>query len=125
MSTMVLLTQRIPINSVLSTPSGRSEFQFAHIDGEKILVKTRNGTFITIPGPSLEETPKFLEGRGWVLIGASHSTSSTSVISFDDFLKNFSSGVSIASYAVAILERAKIIEVDHSRPSKIRLLEQL
>lgn len=104
MSIMILVTQRIPINSILTTPSGRAEFEFYHIDGEKIIIKTRGGTYIKIPGPCFEELPAFLRKRAWTKIGASHETSRTSIVTVDDFLKSLGHGVSTASYVAAILE---------------------
>jgi hypothetical protein len=123
MSIIISVTQRIPSGSILSTPSGKSHFEVAHVDAEKILVKTSNNNFITIISSSLQDTPKFLQGKGWVKIGASHSTTEASISTFDDFLKTYNSGVSTASYVVSILEKIGIIEVNRVRPAKIRLRE--
>ena len=121
MSIMIRITQKIPRNTILTTPSGRAFFAFYHIDGEKVIIKTNGGTYIKLPSSCFEETPNFLRGRGWVKIGASHTAPNSSNRTFDDFLKNRCQGVSTASYVATILEKADIVEIERGRPAKIRL----
>jgi hypothetical protein len=120
MSVMIKITQKIPsLPSQLETPSGR-RFKIIHIDGEKVIVVTgKKPTRIKIPASALEDVPNFLEGKGWVRIGAIHGISDEA--SLDGFLKEFTYGTSIASYVAPILELAGIIEIDRRRPARIRL----
>lgn len=120
---MARIMERLPLHSILTTPSGRATFELYHIDGEKSIMKTSGGTCIKLPSSCFEDAPGFLRGRGWVKIGASHKTPRSTNETFDDFLKSHCYGVSVASYVAAILEEAGMVEIDRSRPAKIRLKE--
>ena len=119
MSIMIEITQKIPLHSIMKTPSGKAQFEFHHRDSEKVVIKTEGGSQIKIPGTCFENAPNFLREKGWTRIGALHDTSYGET--FDGFLKRFTSGTSVASYVAPILEKAEIVEIDRSRPAKLRL----
>lgn len=119
MSVLIKITRKIPLHSVLKTPSGKAQFEFYHIDSEKVVIKTEGGNYIKIPAPCFEDAPDFLRGRGWIRIGALHDTSLGETL--DSFVKRFTSGTSVASYIAPILEEAEIVEIDRRLPAKIRL----
>lgn len=119
MSIVIKITQKIPLHSIIKTPSGKAQFDFYHIDGEKVVIKTEGGSYIKIPATCFDDAPSFLRGRGWIRIGALHDTSYEET--FDSFVKRFTSGTSVASYVAPILEKVGIVEIDRSRPAKLRL----
>ena len=119
MSIMIKITQKIPLHSILKTPSGKAQFEFYHVDGEKVIIETEGGSYIKIPAACFENAPIFLRRRGWTGIGALHAISHEET--FDNFVKRFTSGTSVASYVAPILEKAGIVEIDRSRPAKLRL----
>jgi len=116
---MIKMTQKIPLHSIIKTPSGKARFEFYHIDGEKVVIKTEGDSKIKIPAICFENAPSFLRGKGWIRIGALHDTSREET--FDSFLKRFTSGTSVASYVAPILEKAGMVGIDRSRPAKLRL----
>lgn len=70
--------------------------------------------------------PDFLKGKEWVKIGAKHEVSaSVDDFTLEKYLRKCTSSKSKQSqgiYVASLLEYLKVVEVDHSRPSKVRLL---
>jgi len=119
MDVMIEITRKIHLYEVLQTPSGRSQFEIYHIDPDRVVIKTKSGTIISIPASCFIETPKFLREKNWVRIGAVHETASNDTL--ESHLQNFTHGTSVASYVAPILERAGIVEINGNRPAKLRL----
>jgi len=118
---VVEITRKIPLGTLLTTPSGRSTFEFNHIDSSRVLLHVgKTKTTLLVPTSCFEEIPKFLKGKGWVTIGAIHDNSTGDTL--DNFIKKYTHGTSAASYVASILEKAKIIEILKERPAKVRLL---
>jgi len=97
----------------------RAQFEFYHVDSEKVIIRTEKGSLIKIAAPCLEDAPNFLRGKGWIRIGALHETSHGETL--DSFVKRFTHGTSVASYVAPILEKAGIVNIDRRYPAKIRL----
>jgi len=66
MDAMIEITRRIRLHEVLKTPSGRSEFEIYHIDPDRVVIKTKSDTILSIPASCFDETPKFLREKGWI-----------------------------------------------------------
>ena len=121
MQVMDRILSKISPGTVLITPSGRASFKVEHIDSEGVMLSVGSGWPIHISKACWEGIPDFLRGRGWVLIGATHGEPSHG--SLDDYLQRYTHGTSVASYVVPILERVLLVQVDSSKPGKIRLVE--
>jgi hypothetical protein len=69
--------------------------------------------------------PDFLKNKGWVLIGANHVvTDELDEGTLEKYLRKCTkskSKHSQGSYVAPLLEHLGIVEVDHQRPSKVRL----
>ena len=118
---IIQITQRIPIGVFVKSPSGRATFEIYHIDADRVMIKTgKKETIISIPASCFEDAPKFLRSRGWVRIGAIHGPSDENT--FDFFVKQYMYGTSVASYVAPILEMSGIVEIDRTRPAKIKLI---
>jgi len=97
----------------LEAPSGK-RFKITHIDSEKILLETgRTPSIVKIPASALEEAPNFLRGKGWISIGPVQGNSDG--LSLDALAR------SRAPYVAPLLELVEIVEIDRSRPAKVRL----
>jgi len=120
MSVMKRIAELIPVGSRLNTPSGSSEFEITELSSKRIIVTVgERNTRIAIPGSCFENSVAFLKGKDWVRIGAIHSFSYPG--SFDAYIKDFTKGVSAASYVSPILEKAGIVQINPIRPAKIKL----
>jgi len=47
----------------MKTPSGKAQFEFYFIDGEKVVIKTEGGSYIKISSRCFENAPIFLRGK--------------------------------------------------------------
>lgn len=113
----------ISAGTVLKTPSGRAEFRIKKIGNEGVKIEAGKGRHpIFIPKECLNGIPRFLRGKGWVRIGVVHENVRNDTL--DSYVKRFTHGTSAASYVVLILEKVKIIEIDRTRPNKVRLVAQ-
>jgi len=107
--------------SMFETPSGHSTFKVEAVNRTGVRIRVGVGWPIRIPAECWEGIPSFLRGKGWVIIGATHGSPPPG--SFDQYLQQFTHGVSVASYVTPILERIGIVKVNRKKPSKIRLIE--
>jgi len=126
MDVMKRLIDCAPVSAgtVMKTPSGRGEFRIKQIGREGIEVEVGKGGYpIHIPRECWNGLPEFLENKGWVRIGATHSI--TRDFTLDSYLKRFTSGTSAASYVATILEKAGLVKIDRSRPNKILFIKQI
>jgi hypothetical protein len=114
MSVMARIAEKITsFPHSLETPSGK-QFKITYTDGEKVLLETgRTPSIIKIPASVLEEAPNFLRGKGWISIGLVQGNSDG--LSLDALAR------SRAPYVAPLLELAEIVEIDRSRPAKVRL----
>jgi hypothetical protein len=63
--------------------------------------------------------PDYLRGRGWVVIGSVYSTDSQPG-SLDEYLKRFLK-TATAGWVAVVLEKAGVLEIDRSRPARVKL----
>lgn len=121
MSVFEKVTREIHSGMVLYTPVRRARFTIYSFDKERVVFFVGSKTRIIIPRACWDGIPNFLKGKDWVKIGAKHDIAP--VGSFEEYLdtcegKSHASG---ASYVVPVLEHLEIVEVNHRRPSQIRL----
>ena len=124
MDILVEITRKIPLGTVMRTPSARSDFVFQHVDPEKILLLIgKNKKPFKIPAPLFDSVLDFFGGKDWIRIGAIHGKPNKGT--FDEYVQGYTSGTSGASYIAAILEKAGIAEINRKRPARIRLRKDL
>ena len=117
---MIQITRHITPGSILKTPSGRAEFEVYHIDSQRVVLSVGlSRTPLTIPAQCFEDIPKYLAGKGWVKLGATHQKSNEDTL--DTYIKQYTKGTSAASYVAPILEKSNIAVIDRKKPAKIKL----
>lgn len=104
----------------LVTPSGKGRFTVARYtpDGLVLLLGQKEAS-TPLPWRALEDLPDYLRGRGWVVIGSAYSTESQAG-SLDEYLKRFLRRAT-AGWVAVVLEKAAVLEIDRSRPARIKL----
>jgi hypothetical protein len=104
----------------LPTPTGRGRFKVERYtpEGLVLLLGTKEA-WTPLPWRAMGGVPDFLRGRGWVVIGSVYSTDSQPG-SLDEYLKLFLKR-STASWVAVVLERAGVLDIDRSRPARIKL----
>lgn len=104
----------------LSTPSGRGEFSVKLIDEKGVILLLGAKEAATrISWECLEGVDPYLRGRGWVEIGSVFDARSKSG-TLDEYLKKHVYRAT-ASWVAALLETAQVLDIDRSRPAKVRL----
>jgi hypothetical protein len=109
---------------VLYTPVQRKQFKVHSVDDEKLVFFVGTKTKIEVPRACWDGIPSFLKGRDWVKIGAKHEITEKVLLgSLERYLDGCpnKTSASAAEYVAPVLEYLNIVEVNHSRPSKIRL----
>jgi hypothetical protein len=105
---------------VLVTPSGKGRFTIArYTSGGLVLLLGEKEAWTPLPWRALEELPDYLRGRGWVVLGSVYSTGSQPG-SLDEYLKRFLKRAT-AGWVAVILEKAGVLEIDRSRPARVKL----
>ncbi len=111
----------IPPGERLRTPSQGAPFTVRSLDrAGVVLLLGKQETPTPISWPAWEGVAEFLRGRGWVLIGGVFDTKSDKE-TLDGHLKGYIKRAT-AGWVAAVLERAKVVQIDRGRPSKVRLL---
>jgi hypothetical protein len=72
-----------------------------------------------IPWEALEEVPDLLRGRSWVPIGSTYSTHAAEG-TLDGHLKGYIARAT-GGWIAVVLERAGVLEIDRSRPARVKL----
>lgn len=104
----------------LATPTGRGTFRIARYSVESIvLLLGEKEAWTPLPWQAFEEVPDLLRGRGWLLIGGTYSVEATED-TLDAHMKRFLNRAT-AGWVAVVLERAGVVSIDRSRPSKVRL----
>lgn len=104
----------------LRTPTGRGQFSVTlyTTDGLVLLLGAK-GAWTPLPWKALEEVPDFLRGRGWVAIAGAYSTErahGTLDAHFKEYIKRATVG-----WLAVVLEAAGVLQIDRSRPTRVRL----
>lgn len=71
-----------------------------------------------LPRRALEGRPGHLRGRGWILISGVYSTDSQAG-SLDEYLKGFLKRAT-AGWVAVVLDKAVVLEIDRSRPARVK-----
>jgi hypothetical protein len=105
---------------ILWTPSGRGRFSIAEYTSDGlVLLLGEKQAWTPLPWRALEEVPDLLRGRRRVLIGSLYSTDSLPG-SLDEHLKGFFPRAT-AGWVAVVLEQARVLEIDRSRPATVQL----
>lgn len=113
--------EHVKVGEPLATPTGGRRFSIADYRPESlVLVLGAKQTPTPLPWQALEEIPDLLRGRGWVKIGGVFSLEGEPG-TLDEHLKRYRPRAT-AGWVAAVLERARVIEIDRSRPAHVRLL---
>jgi hypothetical protein len=111
--------KRIQVGDRLKTPDARTgkPFTIAAIDAESVTVQTARGGRVRISLFTFDSAVKYLQDRG-------HSGESWLQAKDEEFqalLNMENDRVRAASYVLAILGAARLIDIDGARPNKVRL----
>lgn len=118
------IMKEIRSGTVLYTPVQNRQFTIKSVDAEKLVFFVGAKTKIEVPKACWNGIPDFLKGRDWVRIGAKHECTRKVLIgSLERYLDECpnKTSASAGSYVASVLKHLKIVEVDHQRPSKVRL----
>lgn len=72
-----------------------------------------------LPWKALEEIPDLFRGRGWVDIGSVYAIEGTEG-TLDAHLKRYIKRAT-AGWVAVVLESAEVLEIDRSRPARVRV----
>ena len=122
MSVVQIVADAIPTDTEIETPSHHAKFKVRHYGISYVALEIGKGRAIKIPIRCFEGSLDYLRGKGWIKIGAHHGSSNEQT--FDSYVKNFTSGISAASYVAPMLEKAGIVEIEKGPPARIRLMEK-
>ena len=111
--------ERIHVGDELRTPDARTgkPFTIASIDPESVNVRTARGGSVRISLFTFDSAVKYLEDRGC----AGDRWLETKDEEFQMVLNMENDRVRAASYVLAILGKAGLIDLDGSRPNRARL----
>jgi hypothetical protein len=84
-----------------------------------VLLLGEKEAWTPLPWRALEDLTDYLRGRGWILIGSAYSTDSQRG-SLDEYLKRFLKRAT-AGWVAVVLEQAAVLEIDRSRPARVKL----
>jgi hypothetical protein len=116
-----IIFNKVSPGSVFQTPSGRSSYTYRKSNRSKVYLEVgTSGTIISIPSQCFDNLPEYLDGKGWVRIGATHGIPPRG--SIDEYLQQLTGGLSVASYVLPILEELDIIEIQKTRPMRARYI---
>jgi hypothetical protein len=105
----------------LSTPGRGSPFSVARIDDKGIvLLFGAKETPTPLTWHCLEGAIDFLRNKGWVEIGTLYDTSARPG-TLDSYLKGCMKRAT-AGWVAALFEAAGLVQIDRSRPARVRLL---
>jgi len=124
MSVFERITKEIHSGMILFTPVMRSRFTVDSVKADRLVFSVGSSRRIPVPKACWDEIPNFLRGKDWVKIGQKHDVAERGT--FEEYLDTHQNPLqhthpSWGSYVVPVLEHLKIVEVDHNRPSKVRL----
>ena len=116
----IAVRARIRPGEQLHTAANASPFTVKDIDHNGVVLLLGKGRWpVRLNWRCLEGIPTFLRDRGWVRIGSLFSSTGEAG-TLDGYLKNHTK-VLTAGWVAALLDRACVVEIDRSRPAKVRL----
>jgi hypothetical protein len=112
--------ERVKAGDRLLTPSQSKPFTVETIDDAGVVLLLGEKRARTpIRWSVLEGVGTTLAGGGWMTIGSVYDTSAASG-TLDAYLKRYINRAT-AGWVAALLERAGVVQIDRSRPSRVRL----
>jgi len=115
-----IVLEKVKPGAELRTPdkSSGKPFQIADVDSEAISVRTAKGGRVRVSLFTFDSAVKFLEdmsvrGDNWLMVKDEM---------FQSVLNMENDRVRASSYVIAILGAADLIEIDGSRPNRVRLV---
>jgi hypothetical protein len=112
--------ERVKPDDRLLTPSQSKPFTLETIDDAGVVLLLGEKRARTpIRWSVLEGVGTTLAGGDWMMIGSVYDTSAVSG-TLDAYLKRFINRAT-AGWVAALLERAGVVQIDRSRPSRVRL----
>jgi hypothetical protein len=104
----------------LPTPTGNASFILKTIDSVGVVLQFgAMKTATRFDWDCLEGVPEFLRGRGWVPVGANRVVAGNPG-TLDEYLKQHVKRQT-ANYVAVLLDGAGVVELDRSRPARVRL----
>jgi len=104
----------------LVTPTGRGQFVVERMDDVGLVLLLGKGRWWTrLTWRCLEGIVPYLARRSWVMIGSRYDTHAYPE-TLDGYLKGCVKRAT-AGWVAVVLERAGIVDVDRSRPVRVRL----
>jgi hypothetical protein len=104
----------------LPTPTGSATFIVHELrESELVLLLGDKQAWTPLSWECLEGTLKFLQGRGWVRVGANRVLPGDPA-TLDGYLKGCLKRQT-ANYVAVVLQRAHLVELDRGPPARVRL----
>ena len=125
MSLFESVRRRIPPDTALCTPVKRCKFRINYEKDAIVFLKDANKKpFSKTPRICWDGIPDFLRGKGWVRIGPNFGVAPEKSLQeyLDRFWSQGKTHSSEANNVASVLEHLGIVEIDHNRPSKVRLI---
>lgn len=125
MSVFERITKEICSGMVLYTPVMKSRFTVDSVEADRLVFSVGSKpSLIPVPKACWDGIPDFLRCKDWVKIGQKHDVAEKGTL--EEYLDTRHNPhqhrhPSWGSYVVPVLEHLGIFEVDHRRPSKVRL----
>jgi hypothetical protein len=115
-----LIREHVSPGDEFLTPSGRGKFSVRDLTSDGLVLLLGSGEHpATLRWLCLEGLGDFLDGRGWVRVGGSYLVTGEEG-TLDGYLKGCT-GTATAGWIAVVLEHAGVVELDRSRPAKVRL----
>jgi len=121
-ASIALIEAKHLVGKVLATPDAKQgkPFRIAEIDGEAVSIGTASGGRIKLALPVFDVATKYLEDHGcrgekWLPINDTW---------FKELLKAENDGKACGSYVLPILEQLGLVEIERTRPNRVRLKEE-
>ena len=109
-----------PSGRATPDPYGRWRVQSRSYSSDGlVLLLGKKEAWTPLPWRALEEIPELLRGRGWIPIGSTYATEAVEG-TLDGHLKKYLARAT-AGWVAVVLENAGVIEIDRSRPARVKL----
>lgn len=111
---------------ILRTVPARAQFEVQKLsEGALVLLFGKKRTRTAIPWPCLESVMRLLVKGDWIEIRSVHDVEGVPG-SLDGHIKSHGGPArTIGGYVAAVLEAAKVVDVDLNRPARIRLSKDI
>ena len=123
MSVFERISKEIHEGLILYTPVKRKPFRIKSVKSDKVVFFVGEKSLIPIPRAIWNDIPTFLRGQDWVGIGARYDVAQKKTLQefIDQHTSRGTQHSSDANYVASVLEYLKIVDVKHSKTSRIKL----